>query len=272
MLARFDEIARAGKVAPSFEEYSARIGEQLSRWRETCYFDLAQPGRAEVAHEQLLRSANALGFALEQRFVAALRAGVTSGADVLQIVLGIDVDDQSDRARLKYYLIFRGDSDATVEQLRVALGVAALPASLPRASVYILGLDFDRAQLRDFKLYVRLDPGRVPAVIRNLDAFAALWRGSRYLVFQHCLLSAGRQVYFHAAAADVLDAELAHRNAEPAVAALLDQVRAMNESLAPRRLRPWIASFPWVGGQLRRTPSNVYFHFEPCDNDVSPAR
>jgi hypothetical protein len=180
---------------------------------------------------------------------------------VLQIVLGIDADPDAG-VRLKYYLIFRADPDATVERLRLALDVSPLPPSLRPASVYILGLDFDRARLRDFKLYVRLDPDRTPTVIRNLDEFAALWRGSRYLVFQHCLRSAGRQVYFHASAAEVLDAELAQRRGEPAVAALLEQVRAMNDVLAPRRLRPWIASFPFVAGELRRTPSNVYFHFD----------
>ncbi|MFO7562671.1 MAG: hypothetical protein R6X02_08495 [Enhygromyxa sp.] len=261
VLARFDEIARAGGISPSFEEYSARIGERLQPWRETCYFDLADPGRAEVAHEQLFRSAEALGFSLAEPFVAALRAGVTSGPDVLQIVLGLDAGDEASRARLKYYLIFQADSDATVERLRVALDAPAPPASLRPGSVYILGLDFDRLRLRDFKLYVRLAPERVPAVIRNLGEFAALWRGSRYLVFQHCLLSPGRQVYFHAAAAELLEDELARRRGEPAVAALLDQVRTMNEVL-PGRLRPWIASFPWVAGELRRSPSNVYFHFD----------
>ena len=261
MLAQFDELARAGKLWPSFEEYSARIDEQLSSWRETVYFDLAEPGRAEVAHEQLFRSADALGFSLGRGFVAALETGVTTGPDVLQIVLGIDVDEHAGRARLKYYLIFQADSARTVERLRVALGVPALPASLRPGSVYILGLDFDRAQLRDFKLYVRLDPERVPNVIRNLHEFDALWRGSRYLVFQHCLLSTGRQVYFHASAAEVLEAELAQRQREPAVAALTQQVRAMNEVLGDRRLRPWIASFPYAKGELRRTPSNVYFHF-----------
>jgi hypothetical protein len=265
LLAQFDALARAGKHAPSFEEYSARVGEQLSPWRETCYFDLAEPNRAEVAHEQLFRCADVLGFSLGRGFVAALEAGVTTGPDVLQIVLGIDADQQAEhaeRARLKYYLIFKGDSDATVERLRVALSAPRLPASLRPGSIYILGIDFDRTQLRDFKLYVRLDPDRTPQVIRNLDHFAALWRGCRYLVFQHCLLSAGRQVYFHATAAEVLDAELAQRRDEPAVAALLEQVRAMNEVLGPRRLRPWIASFPWAKGELRRTPSNVYFHFD----------
>lgn len=261
-LARFDALARAGSIPPSFEEYSARVGEQLSPWRETCYFDLEDPTRAEVAHEQLFRSADALGFSLARGFVSALEAGVGTGPEVLQVVLGIDVDEHSDRSRLKYYLIFKANPDATVERLRVALGVPQLPASLQPASIYILGIDFDRTQLRDFKLYVRLDPSRVPKVIRNLDQFAALWRGSRYVVFQHCMLSAGRQVYFHASAAEVLDAELAQRRDEPAVAALLDQVGAMNQVLGPRRLRPWIASYPWANGQLRRAPSNVYFHFD----------
>jgi hypothetical protein len=159
-------------------------------------------------------------------------------------------------------LIFRDDSHATVERLRLALDVGALPGSLRPGSVYILGIDFGPTALRDFKVYVRLDPRRVPAVIRNLDEFAALWRGSRYLVFQHCLLGAGRQVYFHASSADTLEEELAARAGEPAVAALLEQVQTMNESLASRRLRPWIASFAFASGKLRRSPSNVYFHFD----------
>jgi hypothetical protein len=259
MFARFDAIARAGEIAPSFEEYSARIGEQLSPFRETCYFDLAEPGRAAVANAQLLCSAEALGFSLAEPFVEALRAGVTSGPDVLQIVLGLDADGS--HPRLKYYLIFRADPDQTVERLRVALDAPPLPASLRPGSIYILGLDFDRAGLRDFKVYVRLAPERVPAVIRNLGEFAELWRGCRYLVFQHCLRSPGRQVYFHATAAEVIELELERRRREPAVTELLEQVRSMNE-LLPRRLRPWIASFSYASGELRRTPSNVYFHFD----------
>src|SRR5690606_35279179 len=134
-----------------------------------------------------------LEFAVPRPFLAALDDGAVAGPDVLQVVLGIDAADE--RARLKYYLIFKDRSGATVERLRTALELPTLPASLAPDSVYILGVDFGRSALMDFKLYVRLDAGRVPQVIRNLRAFESLWRGSRYLVFQHCLLGGGRQVY-----------------------------------------------------------------------------
>lgn len=262
-LGRFDAIARAGAAWPSFEEYSVRIGEELSPWRETCYFDVAHdPTLVAVANERFAALASALGFAVPQPFLAALDDGAVAGPDVLQVVLGIDAADE--RARLKYYLIFKDRSGATVERLRTALELPTLPASLAPDSVYILGLDFGRTALMDFKLYVRLDPRRVPQVFRNLRAFESLWRGSRYLVFQHCLLGGGRQVYFHASSAEVLEQWLhAWAMRDVVAAAFVEQIAAMNEALAgERRLRPWIASLPVQHGRLLPSPSNIYLHFD----------
>lgn len=263
-LARFDALARAGAAWPSFEEYSARVGESLAPWRETCYFDVAAtPALVEVANERFAALAEALKFPVPEGFWAALEGGAVAGPDVLQIVLGIDA--AAERPRLKYYLIFKDRSGATVEALRAGLDVPALPASLAPDSVYILGVDFGREQLADFKVYVRLDPRRVPAVIRNLARFEALWRGSRYLVFQHCVCSGGRQVYFHASSAQLLEDWLRERGErEAGVAGFRGQIDAMNQHLravGERVLRPWIASFPYRGGALLPSPSNVYFHF-----------
>jgi hypothetical protein len=263
-LRRFDELARAGAAAPSFEEYSARLGEALSPWRETCYFDVASdPALVDVANERFEVLAEALGFAIPAGFLEVLRAGGVAGPEVLQIVLGIDA--AAERVRLKYYLIFRDRSGATVERLRAALELPELPASLEPDSVYILGVDFERGGLSDFKLYVRLDSRRVPAVIRNLGHFEALWRGSRYLVFQHCLLGGGRQVYFHLSSAEVLEQWLGNWAARDVdIAGFARKVAVMNEQLRGEGhpiLRPWIASFPYRGGGLAPAPSNVYFHF-----------
>lgn len=264
-LQQFDAIARAGAVWPSFEEYSARVGEQLSPWRETCYFDVARdPKLIEVANERFEQLASALGFAVPPRFFEAVRGGAVAGPDVLQIVLGIDANGE--RARLKYYLIFQSDSAATVERLRAALEVPALPASLSPGSVYILGIDFGlQRPVTDFKVYVRLDPGRVAQVIRNLAQFDALWRGSRYLVFQQCVIGEGRQVYFHASSASVLEGWLSDwATRDERAAVLRRQIAAMNEQLQREgqpSLRPWIASFPYERGRLSTSPSNVYLHF-----------
>lgn len=264
-LQQFDAIARAGTAAPSFEEYSARVGGLLSPWRETCYFDVARdPQLVEVANERFGQLAQTLGFAIPSRFIAVIGGAAVAGPDVLQIVLGIDASDS--RPRLKYYLIFQSRSDMTVERLRAALEVPTLPPALDPGSVYILGVDFGRERpVTDFKVYVRLDPTRVGQVIRNLGQFDALWRGSRYLVFQQCILGEGRQVYFHASSASVLERWLAARaERDEHAAAFSRQIAAMNEQLrregAPL-LRPWIASFPWARGQLSEGPSNVYLHF-----------
>jgi hypothetical protein len=262
-LRRFDALARAGVAAPSFEEYSARLGERASVWRQTCYFDVAgDPRLVAVANERFERIAEALGVPIPSRLIDALRSGGAAGPEVLQIVLGIDA--ASERPRLKYYLIFRDDSARCVELLRVALDVPPLPSSLRPGSVYILGLDFTRERLWDFKIYVRLDARRVPAVIRNLARFEALWRGSRYLVFQQCLLGGGRQVYFHGSSSAALESWLRGWAArDRGVDHFCTQIDAMNtclrdDDLAP--LRPWIASLPYRDGELLDSPSNVYFH------------
>lgn len=263
-LRRFDAEVRAGARGPSFEEYSARIGEGLGPWRETCYFDVDEPGAGEVAHERLLAVAAALGVALPAKFVARIRAGATLGPEVLQVVLGYDEGGAA--TRLKYYLVFRAGSDALVERVRAAVDAPPLPAELAPSSVYILGLDFAPQGLVDFKIYVRLDMRRAQAAIRNLDAYAGLWRGCRSLVYQRCLVGGGRQVYFHATAAGVIEGELEQRaRREPAAAALIEQLGAMNRTLGRTRWRPWIASYPLEAGLLRPAPSNVYFHLEEDD-------
>ena len=267
MLARFDEVVRAGACGPSFEEYSARLGETLSPWRETCYFDLAAPLAGEIADERFLAAAKAVGVELPQPFVDYLRARASVTPEVMQIVLGYDAGGAGTVPRIKYYLVFRADPSAAVERLRQAVGAPPLPASLDPSTVYIVGVDLSTSGLHDFKIYVRLAPERLRAALRNLDRFAELWRGSRYLVYQRCLVSGGEQVYFHAASAFVLERELARRAREkPAAAALRAQVSAMNGS-SRARWRPWILSLPFAGGRLGEAPSNVYFHRDDdaCD-------
>lgn len=271
-LARFDAAVRAGARGPSFEEYSARIGDALAPWRETLYFDLADPGAAAVADDRLLAAAEALAIPLPPRLVDLLRARASAGPEVLQVVVGYDAGAAAAPARLKYYLVFRAAAAATVERLRLAVAAPPLPGALDPSTTYIVGVDFTRAGLHDFKVYVRLDPARLGAAIGNLDRFAALRRGSRYLVFQRCTITGGAQVYFHVDAAAVLEAELARRAAtQPAAAALCAQVAAMNAA-SPGRWRPWIASFPFVAGRLAGAPVNVYFHRDDESRDTLVAR
>ena len=270
VLREFDALVRgpAGEPGPSFEEYSVRLapaGSERSPWRETLYFDVSrEPQLAALANARFVACAKALRVELPPAFVEALPRAST-GPEVLQIVLGLDANPA--RLRLKYYLIYRDRSGASVEALHQSLGLAALPPSLAPGSVYILGIDFQAHGLSDFKLYVRLDPARVPKVIRNLKQVESLWRGSRYLVFQHCLLGAGRQIYFHASSAELLERWLhARARREPGTASFVrTRLPAMNAALAerghPQRLRPWILSLPYERGQLRPSPSNVYFHF-----------
>ena len=267
-LREFDALVRGAPdgPAPSFEEYSARVGEALLPWRETCYFDVAgDPLLVSVANTRFAALARALEVAVPPAFLAALDAGASAGPEVLQIVLGIDATPG--RLRLKYYLIYRDRSARSVGALHAALALPSLPPALDANRVYILGIDFRPRELSDFKLYVRLDAARVPRVIRNLRAFEGLWRGSRYVVFQHCLLSGGRQVYFHASSAELLEQWLSERaRREPAVRQFIStQLPAMNAALTARghaqRLRPWIASLPYREGALLPAPSNVYFHF-----------
>ncbi len=271
-LARFDEVVRAGACGPSFEEYSARIGDVLSPWRETCYFDLGAPSAGEVADERFLAAAEAVGVELPPPFIDQLRARASVAPEVLQIVLGYDAGGAGAAPRLKYYLIFRADSSAQVERLRQAVGAPPLPPSLDPTTVYIVGVDFSASGLHEFKIYVRLAPARLRAAIRNLEHFPELWRGSRYLVYQRCLLSGGEQVYFHAASALVLERELARRAAQQASAAALQaQLSAMNGS-ARARWRPWILSLPFARGRLGDAPSNVYFHRDDDACDTLHAR
>jgi FAD/FMN-containing dehydrogenase len=258
-LVEFDALARAGGQ-PSFEEYSARIGDDLAAWRQTLYFDVAEPGQEQAARAGLLASATELGFVLPSPFRAWLDREGAVGPEVMQVVLGYDAAPQTEQSRLKYYLVFHGPADRRLEALRASLGAPPLPAALPPASIYIVGLDFTRAGLHDFKLYVRLDASRLPSVVRNLRAFAGLVRGSRYVVFQRCLMTGGQQVYFHATRSEVVEAELDGRRDEAPVAELVGQIERMNAALAGARLRPWIISFAWRAGQLLRSPANVYFH------------
>lgn len=278
-LGRFDALARGSgdEPGPSFEEYSIRLAPEReaaaerSPWRETLYFDVSrEPQLGALANARFVACAAALGVELPPAFVEALPRA-SAGPEVLQIVLGLDANPA--RLRLKYYLIYRDHSAASVEALHRALALDPLPPALAPGSVYILGVDFQAHGLSDFKLYVRMEPARMSRVIRNLRQVEALVRGSRYLVFQHCLIGAGRQVYFHASSAELLERWLGQRARRSAATAsfLRGQLPAMNRALAERghaqRLRPWILSLPYARGQLRPAPSNLYLHFsEPASS------
>ena len=186
-----------------------------------------------------------------------LKAVAAVNETIAPAILGYDAGGPAAAPRLKYYLIFKADSSAAVERLRQAVGAPPLPAALDPSTVYIVGVDLSDRGLHDFKIYVRLAPARLRAALRNLGDFAELWRGSRYLVYQRCLIGGGEQVYFHAASADVLERELARRaRRQPAAAALRTQVSAMNR--APGGAwRQWILSLPFAHGPLLEATSNL---------------
>ncbi|MCX4243638.1 hypothetical protein [Paraliomyxa miuraensis] len=261
-LARFDALVRSDGPPPSFEEYSARMGAALCPWRQTCYFDARARRRlTSVANARFEKIAADLGVSIPASFWRFLAKRGAHGSEVREVVLGMEATVP---LRLKYYLVFRGPAASTVEALRVALGAPELPATLHMGSVCILGLDFHPCGLHDFKVYVRLDSRRLPHVIENFADFRALAVGCRYLVFQHCVVSRRRQVYFHANSPAVLEDHLAlDPRAEGARGSLADTLARMNRRLEGRDagvLRPWIASFVYRQGALEATPANIYFH------------
>jgi len=262
-LARFDALVRSDGPPPSFEEYSVHMGGTPCLWRETCYFDASTTGAlASIANTRFERIAAEHGVSIPHGFWRLLSEGAAHGPEVRQVVLGMDAGQAQ---RLKYYLVFRGSPAPTVEAFRRALGAPELPATLRPDSVCILCLDFHASGLHDFKVYVRLDLRRLPAVVRNFGQFRALASGCRYLVFQHCLHSGRRQVYFHADSAALLEDHLQlHPEADGAAGRLGSTLARMNRGLEGSDLgilRPWIASFAYRRGGLELDPANVYFHF-----------
>lgn len=262
-LARFDALVRGDGPAPTFEEFSARLRGELSPWRQTCYFDTSTPGLTSIANARFERIAAELGARIPEGLSRFLGERGAHGPETREVVLGIDAGGEA--PRLKYYLVFRSPAGPTVQALRAALGAPELPATLHLGSVCILGLDFDASGLRDFKIYVRLDLRRLPHVIGNFIDFKALAVGCRYLVFQHCIPSGRRQIYFHASSASLLEDRLRlHPRTEGTRGSLSSLVERMNRRLAKGGrgiLRPWIASFVYRQGALETTPTNVYFHF-----------
>lgn len=264
-LVRFDALVRSDGPPPSFEEYSVRTGGALCPWRETCYFDARARRRlTSVANARFETIAAELGVSIPASFWRFLAEGGAHGSEVREVVLGMEAGEP---LRLKYYLVFRGPAASTVEGLRVALGAPELPATLHMGSVCILGLDFHPSGLHDFKVYVRLDSRRLPHVIENFADFRALAAGCRYLVFQHCVASGRRQVYFHANSPALLEDHLEldprGHGGHGARGSLGDTLARMNRRLEHGDagvLRPWIASFVYRQGALEVTPANIYFH------------
>ena len=105
---------------------------------------------------------------------------------------------------------------------------------------------------------MRLDAHRLPRVIGNVTAFRPLVLGSRYLVFQHCVHSQRRQIYFHSGSAELLEGRLP---LDPKFSAMLSTMNRHLASTEAGVLRPWIASFAYERRALHPTPANVYFHY-----------
>ncbi|MEM7155564.1 MAG: hypothetical protein AAF799_22130 [Myxococcota bacterium] len=253
---RFDALVRGDGPPPSFEEYSAWMGGELRPWRETCYFDATPSGEMiSLANTRFESIVAALGVSIPKEFWRVLSEGGAHAPAVRQVVLGIEAEPS---LRLKYYLVFRGPAAQTVEAFRAAVGAPELPPSLDTSSMCILGLDFNASGLHDFKVYVRLDAKRLPRVIGNFTAFRTLVLGCRYLVFQQCVHSQRRQVYFHSASAELLEGRLP---LDPKLRAMMTTMNERLDAAGAGILRPWIASYVYERRALHPTPANVYFHY-----------
>jgi hypothetical protein len=265
----FDRLAAASPPLPDFVETSARLsGSSISPHRLTYYFDTGRRG-AEVARAAGLRFSaicEALGVAAPPSLLSFAAEEIPGRPEILQVVLGIDAPEDLSRRRAKVYLIFRGASGPLVRRALSLLDAPSPPPSADLDKVYIVGIDLTAAGLDEVKLYVRLDQERLGRVVTNLATIPDLLAGTRYAVFQQCLVRPERrQLYLHATSSAILATFLERRarGGHIAAAALLARQAAINAARPALGLAPWIISFGYREGRIELEASNVYFHLTP---------
>jgi hypothetical protein len=254
----FDRVVASGEPRPDFYEYSVRFGERFSPHRLTFYFDVHRRG-PQVAREagaRFVRLVGELGLSIPPRLRAFVLSDASSGDEVLQVVLGIEVPRDGTSARAKYYLVFRDNPGRRVRELMGALELAPAGGADPDR-VYIVGCDLTDAGVEDIKLYFRLELGRVAALLEDPGQVRDLLAASRDVVFQQCSRRpARRQLYLHARSGEFLQRWLVAHGFEE----VLGRVRTANVHLGASRLEPWIVSFAYDRRRLDLSACNVYFH------------
>ena len=252
-LGTFDALAGEGPT-PDFFEWSARISSDLETARLTYYFDAEKHSAEALATvgDRFAVLAEALGVKLPPPLLAVYREEVPGNSALLQVVLGID--GRTDGLRLKLYVIMKAAAPALVDALLGAVSCVR-PPSLDASRVYILGLDFGGEGLLDAKLYYRLEIARLPRVVANLAEVGDLYRATREVVLQRCLLNDRSQLYLHATDERAIARYLERRTGR-ATARLLEVQRSLGEA----RIAPWIISFAFRDHRLQLGESNVYFH------------
>ena len=259
----FDRAASAGRgAAPDFFEVSACVGDRVDPFRATYYFDVGRHGIdcAASANARFVAACEASDIELPAAFAELLSTDALAAPTVLQLVLGIDARDDPTATRIKYYVIFRGDSTEIFTSFAAATGIE-LPAVVDPGTVYIAGVDLTAGRVTDLKAYVRLRDDRIASTLRRPALHRELLAGCRGVVFQQCATSARRQMYFHASNPAAIEHELTGAtNRAAATPFLRERIAAMNAG-ADRPLDPWILAYRYDRGELDRTSYTVYFHF-----------
>ena len=265
---RFDAcVALDGEPAwgppPNFCESSPQLaGERVHAWRVTHYFDVAGRSlerRLNVA-ARLSACADALSIPVPDA-LAQLLANPAPEPALRQLCLGLDARLDPAQTRLKLYAILEGDAAAHTRALCSALAISP-PESARLELTHIVGVDLDRAGLRDVKLYYAMPPNKVTRTLKQPWLAVPLLRGCRRVVYQRSLIMPGKQSYhFHAHAPRVLWAELLRLREQAPATAELERRR---EAFAAAGLAPWILAHPFAAGELERRVSSVYLHLTPA--------
>jgi hypothetical protein len=257
----FDQVVASEEPRPDFYEYSVHVGDRVSPHRLTYYFDTRRRGAivAREAGERFLKLSERLGLAVPAPLADFVRSEAPLGDEVLQVVLGVDASPQTSALRGKYYLVFRDDPGRCVRRVLAAMGLDAPTGAAPE-KVYIVGIDVAAAGVDDVKLYFRLEPTRVTAVIENHAEVASLLAACRDVVLlQWARHVERRQVYVHAESSVSLSGWLARHGYEEA----LGRARAVNAQMQGSRIEPRIVSMPYERGRVGIGQGNVYFHVMP---------
>ncbi len=264
LVRRFDACAALEREpawgrAPEFGESSPQVdADRLWPWRLTHYFDVAgRPlaRRLEVA-ARLRACAAALELAVPPALVELLERPRPEPA-LRQLCLGLDARAGPEHTRLKLYAIFEGDAAAHTRALCSALEVRP-PDAAALALTHIVGVDLDRAGLRDVKLYYAMPPRKVTRTLSQPRLAIPILRGCRRVVYQRSLIVAGKASYhFHADAPGVVWDELARlRERAPATV----ELERRRRPFVAAGLAPWILAHPFAAGELERQTYSCYFH------------
>ncbi len=254
----FDRIVASAAPLPDFYEYSVRSMGAGSPCRLTYYFDVHRHG-VEVAREagaRFVELSRRLALPFPAELSAFMQSATRAGAEVQQVVLGIEAHRDGAEDRAKYYLVFRDDPATCVLELLRMLELEVPPGMDP-ARAYILAVDVTREGVSDVKVYFRLEQSLAPRLIENLTEVSDLLATSRDVVLQQCIRRPERrQLYLHTGHGAFLSEWLARHG----FAWALDRAGAVASKLARARLEPRIVSFPYQTRRLLVQAGTVYFH------------